>query len=356
MKTGEKLKEFILYNDRGEQVDDKSLLGKYTVLFFFPKAFTPGCTRECIAFSDKGNIKLELNPELSIDETEWEENGFASNIEINDEDINWIGVSADKPETMRKFREKYDLKIELLSDSEKMLAKELGAFKSMGGITRSTFIFDKTGRLRYFWEKVSVSGHIGQVAEKIREILEYDGKISPVIEDRRAKRGMSSRKIPRMAVKTIIEAGTFAPSCANKQPWKFTVIDDDILLEKVREGLSAGNYWAKNAPVLVAVHGGKSEDCEFSDNRDYLLFDLGLAVENMLLQSVHMGLYAHPMAGFDPLKIKPLLRIPENDILIAVIAIAHPGSDEELSEKHRQQENSERIRKPIEEIMSWNEE
>lgn len=177
MEIGDKIYNFKLSNDDNEVITEKDLLGKYTVLFFFPKALTPGCTKECIAFSDEDNLRIELNTSFSVSENDNSESEIAdknilSDINIEVADINWVGISADKPETMKKFRNKYDLKVQLLSDMDKSLAKKMDALKSTGGINRSTFIFDNQGTLKYAWKKVKVANHAKEVSEKLREFIE----------------------------------------------------------------------------------------------------------------------------------------------------------------------------------------
>lgn len=170
-------------------------------------------------------------------------------------------------------------------------------------------------------------------------------------------RALNNRKIPDDVQQRLIKAASFAPSCFNSQPWRFMCVTDKEPLEKIHTSLTGGNYWAKQAPLLIVAATKKSFDAQLSDNRDYALFDCGLATQNLLLQAAAEGLYAHPMAGFDPLIVKEAFNIPEDYIVITVIAIAYPGSPDELSEKHQDAEKSERSRKPLEDILccnSWN--
>ncbi|MDY7028240.1 MAG: nitroreductase family protein, partial [Spirochaetota bacterium] len=72
-----------------------------------------------------------------------------------------------------------------------------------------------------------------------------------VIEKRRALRGISDKTIDPEVVRRLMTAATYAPSCFNKQPWRFVVAIGEAAREKVRAGLAEGNYWALKAPVYV---------------------------------------------------------------------------------------------------------
>ena len=174
------------------------------------------------------------------------------------------------------------------------------------------------------------------------------------IEQRRAKRAFSGKKIPEENTSRILTAATYAPSCFNNQSWRFVVVNEDRPLNKLHDALSSGNYWMKKAPVIVIVATKPELGCQLSDRRDYAFFDCGLAVENLMLQAVSEGLYAHAIAGYDPLKVKQSFSIPEEFIVITLVAIGYPGDDEHLNEKHKELEHSPRNRKPESEVISYN--
>ena len=174
------------------------------------------------------------------------------------------------------------------------------------------------------------------------------------IEIRRAKRALSEEKIPEEVVKRIMTAATYAPSCLNNQPWRFLVVTEGKKLEDMHAALSGGNYWAKKAPVMVAVITKPDLDAELSDRRQYALLGCGLAMENLMLQAFKEGAIAHAMAGFDPFVVKEKFSIPEEFIVIALIAIGYPGDESHLSEKHLKMEHSPRERKPELEVISYN--
>jgi len=175
------------------------------------------------------------------------------------------------------------------------------------------------------------------------------------IEKRRAKRALSEEKIPEEVLKRLMTAATYAPSCFNNQSWRFLAAANEQALEKMHTALSAGNYWAKRAPVIVAVVTKPDLDCQLSDRRDYAFFDCGLAVESMILQAMREGIIAHPMAGFDPLEVKKAFQIPEEYIVITLVALGYPSDDSSfLNEKHLQAEQGPRVRRPEAEVICHN--
>jgi nitroreductase len=171
---------------------------------------------------------------------------------------------------------------------------------------------------------------------------------------RSAKRALSEKKIPDEIVRRLMTAATLAPSCFNNQSWRFLVATDDAALENIRAALPSANYWVKTAPLVVLVATKPEFGCRLNDRRDYALFDCGLATENLLLQSFKEGLYAHPIAGFDPLKIKAAFHIPDDYIVITLVAVGYPGDDALLNGKHREMENGPRTRKPESAVICYN--
>lgn len=178
--------------------------------------------------------------------------------------------------------------------------------------------------------------------------------IIPEITKRRARRAYSDAPVDGAVLERIFTAGTMAASCSNKQPWLFLTCTEPEALEKAREALNGGNYWAKVAPVLVVVTTRDEFDCRLSDDRNYAQFDTGMAVAGMLLQATREGLYAHPMAGFDPAVLREKFGIEDETRVITMIAIGHPGDASHLNEKHAESEVSERTRKELSEVIQWN--
>ena len=146
---GDKAPAFEMPASGGRTVSLAGLKGKPFVLYFYPKADTPGCTKEACAFQ-------EALPQLG-----------KIGVEV-------IGVSRDKMKPIDKFAEKYSLTFPLASDEagDVSIAYGTGVEKSMYGrkymgMERSTFLIDKTGTIAKIWRKVSVPGHAKAVMDAI---------------------------------------------------------------------------------------------------------------------------------------------------------------------------------------------
>ena len=177
----------------------------------------------------------------------------------------------------------------------------------------------------------------------------------PEIDKRRALRAIDERRpVPVEVIRRILTAATYAPSCGNMQPWRFVVASEEPALGLVKQGLSGGNYWAKKAPLIILVLTQVDLDCRRDDGRDYAFFDTGMATMALMMQATREGLIAHPIAGYDPVAIKKSLGVPAENTLLTLVNIGYPGPEEHLSEKHREQEHSPRVRKDPAEVISWN--
>jgi len=180
--------------------------------------------------------------------------------------------------------------------------------------------------------------------------------VSAVVREltgRRALRGLSDRALDQAAVKRLFEAAVLAPSCANKQPWRFVAVQEQPLLDSLRATLTDGNYWAKKAPLLVAAWTHLDYDARLPDGREFALFDLGQAVMALQVQGEAEGFVTHPMAGFDTVKAAAVLGLPEGAVLPVLITVSLPGTDEGLGEKHKEAEHAPRSRKALDEVVSF---
>ena len=142
LKIGDPAPEFTLIDDQGLPVSLKNYLGKkVVVLYFYPRDFTSGCTKEACSFRDDYQV--------------YEESGAVV-----------IGVSLDSQESHKKFSEKYDLPFSLLSDNQKEVAKKYGVL-GFGGLVakRTTFIIDKKGKIAWIFPKVDIKKHSKEVLE-----------------------------------------------------------------------------------------------------------------------------------------------------------------------------------------------
>ena len=152
VQEGDTAPEFQMPASGGRTVSLAALKGKPFVLYFYPKADTPGCTKEACAFQ-------EALPELG---------------KIG---MDVIGVSPDKMKPIDRFAEKYSLVFPLASDETKEVAERYGTWveKSMYGrkymgMERSTFLVDASGVVKKIWRKVSVTGHAEAVLKAAQSL------------------------------------------------------------------------------------------------------------------------------------------------------------------------------------------
>jgi len=319
---------FELVDSNEDRLQLTDFEGRYLVLYFYPKANTSGCSVEAQEFTAQREAFERLGATI-------------------------VGVSPDAPKALCRFTEAKGLNITLASDPDRLLAKEFGALKENGGISRSTFLIDATGVLRTQWRGVKAAGHAADVLETLHTLHQADHQVHPAIATRRARRALSTEGIDEATITRLLEAATLAPSCFNHQPWRLVVATGETL-EQVKAALPKGNAWATKAPVIVALAADRNADCKLNHGRDYFLFDVGLAVGNLMVQATQMGLIAHPIAGFDPAAVKVLLAIPESHVLINLVVLGRRGSSEELSPQQLETEQAPRQRRPLAEDAGWN--
>ncbi len=170
---------------------------------------------------------------------------------------------------------------------------------------------------------------------------------------RHSGRAFSNKPISEEKLNSILEAGRWAPSCANTQAWNFIVLREQNILDKAHEHLTRGNAYAKAAPVMVLVAAKEDGGCS-SHDLPYFMMDVGLAVQNMLLQAVHVGLMGHPTAGWDEAGLKKLIGIPNDYRIVTVVFFGYEGDIDSLDEVTREKEKRPRTRKELTEIVHWN--
>jgi nitroreductase len=172
------------------------------------------------------------------------------------------------------------------------------------------------------------------------------------ISRRRSSRAFAATPLGHDIVETLIEAARWAPSYGNRQSWRFVVVSDSPVLTRLHEALTRGNAYAKAGPVIIALCGDP-DDGQIVDGKQYYLMDAGLALENLLLQAIGMGLHAHPMGGFDEAVVRDVLAIPDTVRVLALVVVGYPGRLEDLDERTLERELRERTRKPRDEIRSF---
>lgn len=144
--------------------------------------------------------------------------------------------------------------------------------------------------------------------------------IKDAIIKRRSLRSIGGEPFSIEEIEDLANAAALAPSCYNNQPWRFLFITNPQLLNKLRSIYSPGNEWAYDAPMVIAICSEKTLDCVVK-NREYYLFDTGLATAFMLLRIEEMGGISHLIAGFNEIKAKEILGIPDSQTLIALMLV-----------------------------------
>jgi len=173
---------------------------------------------------------------------------------------------------------------------------------------------------------------------------------SRVIAARRSLRAFSERPVEPEKIERMIEAARWSPSCANRQPWRFVIVEKgDPARAALEEALGRGNAWAKRAPVLIAA-GARKADGAVVESREYFLHDTGLATMSLLLRGVDQGLLVHPMAGWGEGPLKAALSLPDDFSPISVIAVGYAGKPEDADEETRRKDEVPRVRKGTGEI------
>ncbi|MEF8847556.1 MAG: nitroreductase family protein [Candidatus Thermoplasmatota archaeon] len=179
--------------------------------------------------------------------------------------------------------------------------------------------------------------------------------LNELLKKRRAYRSLKKTKISKKTVVKLAEAARFSPSCFNNQPWRYVFVYNEEKLKQMHEALSKGNEWAKKASMIIAVFAKKEEDCMIYD-REYYLFDTGLATSFLILKATELGFVAHPIAGYSPKKTREILGIPDEMTVISLIIVGkHKHQiDPLLSEKQRKAEKERPKRKKLDEFVFHN--
>ena len=149
LAPGDVAPDFTLPTDDGSSVTLSDLRGRKVIVYFYPAAMTPGCTKQACDFTD------------SLDSLK------AAGYEV-------LGISPDKPEKLAKFRERDGLTIRLLSDPDKTVMQAWGAFgekklygKVVEGVIRSTLVVDEDGKVEVAQYNVKATGHVAKLRKDL---------------------------------------------------------------------------------------------------------------------------------------------------------------------------------------------
>ncbi|MGC4128252.1 MAG: thioredoxin-dependent thiol peroxidase [Bergeyella sp.] len=153
LKIGDRLPEFIGTNQNGKTINSENFKGKKLIVFFYPKASTPGCTMEACNLRDHFSVL--------------EKQGFQL-----------LGISADSEKRQKNFSEKNNLPFDLIADENREICEKFGVWqlkKFMGrefmGIVRTTFVFDENGICIQVIDKVKTKEHAAQILEEKGRIV-----------------------------------------------------------------------------------------------------------------------------------------------------------------------------------------
>lgn len=178
--------------------------------------------------------------------------------------------------------------------------------------------------------------------------------ILDLIKKRRARKAFSNKEIEQDKIDILLEAFRWAPSSRNNQPWKIIVVNERNILNKLFHAFSYGNQlWIANVPLFFVIISKPGLD-DIKEQKEYYLFDCGLATENVLLTATSLGLASNPMIGWDEQKVGQVLSIPSDWKVIVLIALGYEGNLQDLPEEARAKDQRLRIRKEFKEFVSYN--
>ena len=174
-----------------------------------------------------------------------------------------------------------------------------------------------------------------------------------LLKHRKSVREFLDKPVEREKIMTCLEAARLAPSACNSQPWKFIVVDDEPLKNKLCDaafnGVYSMNAFCKTAPVMVAVISEKSKFVAriggMFRGTKYYLIDIGIAVEHFVLQAEDLGLGTCWVGWFNEKAVKSILNVPQNKKIDILIAVGYYD---------REKLGSEHGREPIQKIASFN--
>jgi len=172
-----------------------------------------------------------------------------------------------------------------------------------------------------------------------------------LVKYRQSDRAYLSTPVEEDKINRILEAGRLAPSACNSQPWRFIVINDQDLKNKIADCTSSKvlgmNHFTKQAPIHIAIVEEKANFTSSAGSlikgKHFPLIDIGIAAEHICLQAAAEGLGSCMLGWFDETKVKNLLHIPKSKRVPLIITIGYP-----------EKETREKRRKKLDEIVKYN--
>lgn len=168
-------------------------------------------------------------------------------------------------------------------------------------------------------------------------------------KNRQSDRKYKNQPVEREKLVQCLETARISPSANNSQPWKFIVVDDHDKKEQIaKSAMGLGmNKFTRQCPVIVAVVLEKqnfmSKAGGMIKKKDYCMFDIGIAVNQFCLQAADLGLGTCIIGWFDENEVKKILGVRNRRIPL-LISVGYPDSP-----------TREKVRKPLDEMSSWNE-
>jgi nitroreductase len=163
-------------------------------------------------------------------------------------------------------------------------------------------------------------------------------------KERYSCRSYSSKEVSKDIISEVLNIARMAPSAKNLQPWRFVVVTNADLKEKLSDCYSAS--WLKTAPVIIVACGDHSASWKRSDGKDHCDIDLAIAIDHITLSATDIGLATCWICKFDVMKCAEVLNLPSNVYPVALIPLGYSAEKGNYSERHL-------IRKDLGDIVSW---
>lgn len=180
-------------------------------------------------------------------------------------------------------------------------------------------------------------------------------KILSLISDRYSPMAFSEKVPSNKDMESIFSAAIHAPSAFNEQPWRFVYASKEDIgsyNDFFNCLVDANKIWAVNAPVLALSIAKKTLSLNGKAN-PYAMYDAGMAVGNILVQAMSLGIFIHQMGGYDKEMARTNLGIPDDFEPIAMMALGYQGDPSKLPAELQQRATKRSSRKNIEEVVYY---